>query len=94
MRRDEGPLIAVLLVALAAATIVALTIAVVKERRMQRHRQPGVSYWDVTLRRDGAWRRKDLFTDEGLVYQGQAAKWGMIGTAALVVTLIVWYLIN
>ena len=81
-----------LLVGLAAATIAALARAVVNERRMQRHRQPGVSYWDVTLRRDGAWRRKDLFTDEGLAYQSQAAKWGMIGTVLLIMTVGAWYL--
>ena len=66
----------------------ALIIAIVNERRMQRQRQPGVSYWDVTLRRDGAWRKTELFTDAGLVYQRRAAKWGMIGVACIVAGLI------
>ena len=74
---------------LSLAGVIALAIAVVNERRMQRHRQPGVSYWDVTLRRDGAWQRTDLFTDAGLVFQRRAAKWGMIGTATIIATLIV-----
>jgi hypothetical protein len=79
---------------LSAAGVVALAIAVVNERRMQRHRQPGVSYWDVTLRRDGAWRRADLFTDTGLALQRRAAKWGIIGTVLLAEALIVLALIG
>jgi len=79
------------LVALPAmiVAIVAFTVAIVHERRMQRHRQPGVGYAAVTFRRDGGWRRKDLFTDDGLALQARAAKWGMIGAVALVVALIV-----
>jgi hypothetical protein len=68
---------------------VALVIAIVNERRMQHHRQPGVSYWDVTFRRDGAWRRADLFTDAGLVFQRRAAKWGIIGSACLIGALTI-----
>lgn len=76
--------------ALVTAGVVALTIAVVNERRMQQHRQPDVSYWKVTLRRDGAWRRTDLFTDDGLAFQGRAAKWGMIGVGCFVLAMILW----
>lgn len=67
---------------------VAFTIAIVNERRMQRHRHPGVSYAAVTFRRDGAWRRADLFTETGLVFQRRAAKWGMIGAASWGVALL------
>src|SRR6185295_142543 len=67
--------------------IVALGIAIVYERRMQGHRQPGVSYRDVTFRRDGAWRRADPFTETGLSLQRRAATWGMIGAACLVVAV-------
>jgi len=74
--------------------VVAMIVAIVNERRMQRHRQPGVGYWDVTLRRDGAWKRGDLFTETGLAFQRRAAKWGMIGAACLVAALIVLVLIR
>jgi len=81
-------------IVLSGAGVVALIVAIVNERRMQRHRQPGVSYWDVTWRRDGGWRRTDLFTDAGLVFQARAAKWGMIGTALLAGALIALALIR
>jgi hypothetical protein len=70
--------------------IVSLTTAIVNERRMQRHRQPGVSYADVTLRRDGGWKRAELFTDEGLRFQRRAAKWGFYGMVFIVLTAILW----
>lgn len=63
----------VVLRALAAIGIASLVWAVVNERRMQKHRQPGVSYGAVTMRRDGGWRRSDLFTPEGLTYQRRAS---------------------
>lgn len=53
--------------------------AVYNERRMQRHRQPGVTYAQVTLRRDGGWRRTELFTPQGLEFQRRAARYGAIG---------------
>jgi hypothetical protein len=60
------------------------------ERRMHRHRQPGVSYWAATLRRDGGWRRTDLFDPEGLRYQRRAARSGVAGAACWVAALAVW----
>lgn len=68
---------------LAAAGLVAAGLAVVSERRMQRHRQPGVTYATATLRRDGGWRRADLFTPEGLRHQAQAARLGFL-------TVVLW----
>jgi hypothetical protein len=83
------PTTALLLAVLCALmAVVALAIAIVNERRMQRHRQPGISYAAVTFRRDGAWRRADLFTDTGLAFQRRAAKWGMIGAGLLLLALI------
>lgn len=79
--------------ALGAIGILCLGWAVVNERRMQRHRQPGVTYAQVTLRKDGGWRRRDLFTDEGLVYQRRASSWGVLGAALLVAALILVWLI-
>ena len=68
--------------------VVSLGWAVVNERRMQRHRQPGVSYGQVTWRRDGGWRRSDLFSETGLAYQKQASRFGVIGAALLVLALL------
>jgi hypothetical protein len=73
---------------------VALIIAVANERRMQRHRQPGVTYAQVTLRRDGAWKRRDLFTDEGLAYQRRASAFGVTGAALLVAALVCWVVLG
>ncbi len=75
---------------LLAAGLVSITIAVVLERRMQRHRQPGVTYRDATLRKDGGWRRADLFTPEGLALQRRAARFGWLGAALLILALVVW----
>ena len=61
--------------------------AVVAERRMQRHRRPGVGYWAATLRRDGGWQQADLFTDEGLVAQRRAARAGVTAAALWVLAL-------
>ena len=78
---------------LIAIGLVSLAWAVVNERRMQKHRRSGVSYREATLRRDGGWKRSDLFTDAGLAYQGQAAKWGFLGTVSLLVAfLLAWLL--
>lgn len=64
--------------------------AVVCERRMHRHRQPGISYWAATLRRDGGWRRPDLFDAEGLRWQRLAARSGVTGAALWMAALVVW----
>ena len=79
---------------LAAAGIVCLAAAVVHERRMHRHRQPGVTYADATLRRDGGWRRRDLFTGEGLRQQRRASSFGLAGTLLLVLALAAWVAIG
>lgn len=98
MREDDEGSVSVELVAVSPASIIvmlltvagviALAIAIVNERRMQDHRQPGVSYRDVTFRLDGGWKKTDLFTDAGLRFQQRAAKWGMIGAACLVAALV------
>ena len=78
---------------LAALGIIALGIAVACERAMQRHRQPGVTYSQVTLRRDGGWRRGDLFTETGLRYQRQASSFGVAGAVLLLVSLLAYVLL-
>lgn len=75
---------------LALGGVLAAALAVRSERRMQRHRQPGVSYAAVTLRRDGGWRRADLFTVEGLRHQTRAARFGFIAVLCWVLALLVW----
>lgn len=81
------PLVSALL---AGIGVVLLGAAVVAERRMQRHRQPGVTYAQVTLRRDGGWRRAELFTPAGLRLQRRASLCGVAGTALLVASLLAW----
>ena len=80
----------VVVAALAVAGLASVVTAVVFERRMQRHRQPGVSYRDVTLRKDGGWRRADLFTPEGLALQRRAARYGWLGAGLWLLALAVW----
>jgi hypothetical protein len=75
---------------LAAMGVVLLGAAVVAERRMQRHRQPGVTYAQVTLRRDGGWRRAELFTPTGLRHQRRASLCGVAGAVLLVASLLAW----
>ena len=75
---------------LAVAGVVAAIVAVVHERRMQRHRQPGVDYRTVTLRRDGGWRRTDLFTPEVLRHQAHASRWGLGAALLWVAALGAW----
>ena len=82
-----------LILLLLGPAIVGSVLAVVNERRMQRHRQPGVGYWQVTLRRDGGWRGGDLFTETGLAYQRRAAKWGLIGTGCLASAVVLWVIL-
>ena len=79
---------------LALAGLALLGAAVVAERRMQRHRQPGVSYARVTLRRDGGWRRSDLFSPVGLRHQRRASLCGVTGTAFLVASLLAWMVLG
>lgn len=54
---------------------------------MQRHRQPGITYAAVTWRRDGGWRRADLFTPEGLRHQARASRFGVAAAALWVLAL-------
>jgi hypothetical protein len=72
------------------AGAVALAVGIWNERMMQRNRQPGVSYSEVTFRRDGAWRRSDLFTEQGLMHQRRASAWGFSGLILLIVALVLW----
>jgi len=63
-------------------------IAVLNERRMHRHRQPGVTYAQATFRRDGGWRRTDLFTPTGLEYQRRASRYSAFGALLWILALI------
>jgi hypothetical protein len=74
--------------ALAFAGVACAVLAVRHERRMHRHRRPGVTYAAATLRRDGGWRRTDLFTDEGLRHQARAARFGMAAATAWALALV------
>lgn len=76
--------------ALAAAGTACVALAVVSERRMQRHRRPGVSYRAATLRRDGGWRNAELFTPEGLTHQRRASALGVVGAALWLLGLGAW----
>jgi hypothetical protein len=60
---------------------------------MQQHRQPGVTYAAATFRRDGGWRRSELFTARGLEYQAQAARFGVMATVLWGVALLSWVLL-
>lgn len=75
---------------LAAAGVASAALAIRCERRMQRHRQPGLGYAAVTLRRDGGWRRADLFTPEGLRYQRQASRFGVSAAGLWLLALAAW----
>lgn len=79
---------------LAALGCVLEAYAVVCERRMQRHRRAGVSYWAATLRRDGGWQRADLFAPQGLIEQRRAARAGMVGVAFWALALVAWLVAN
>jgi hypothetical protein len=76
--------------ALAVVGTILMGVAVFYERRMHRHRQPGVTYGQATYRRDGGWRRADLFTAEGLAYQRLASRYGVMGAAFWVLALVSW----
>ena len=77
-------------IGLAIAGTISMGVAIYNERRMHRHRQPGVTYAQATYRRDGGWRRTDLFTPEGLAYQRQASRYGVVAAALWVLALIAW----
>jgi hypothetical protein len=77
-------------IVLGVAGTISMAVAVVHERRMHRHRQPGVSYAQATYRRDGGWRRADLFTPEGLAHQHRASRYGVTGAALWVLALVAW----
>jgi len=64
-----------------------MLVAVYHERRMHRHRRPGVSYAAATFRRDGGWRRADLFTEQGLAHQRRASSFGVLGAAFWLLSL-------
>jgi hypothetical protein len=71
-----------------------LAAAVVHERRMHVHRQPGVSYGQATFRRDGGWRRGDLFTETGLHHQQRASLYGITGVALLIASMLAWVVLG
>lgn len=75
---------------LALLGVAFLGAAVVQERRMHGHRRPGVSYRQATFRRDGGWRRGDLFTEVGLQHQQRASLYGITGAALLIASLLAW----
>lgn len=79
---------------LVVAGTVCASLAVRHERRMQRHRQPGVTYAAVTFRRDGGWRRADLFTPQGLAYQARASRFGLAAAALWGLALLAWALLG
>ncbi|HET7459068.1 MAG TPA: hypothetical protein VFJ74_15575 [Gemmatimonadaceae bacterium] len=61
---------------------------------MHRHRQPGVTYAEATLRRDGGWRRRDLFTPVGLRLQRKASLWGVTGGVLLLASIAAWMILG
>jgi hypothetical protein len=75
---------------LALIGVAYLGAAVMHERRMQAHRQPGVTYAQATLRWDGGWRRGDLFTEAGLRHQRRASLCGITGAALLAASVLAW----
>jgi hypothetical protein len=72
--------------------LVAAGAAIWHERLMQRHRLPGVSYRAVTFRRDGGWRRADLFAPDGLRHQSRAARYGLLAVVNWVAGLVMLFL--
>lgn len=77
---------------LGVAGTLLMGIAIYNERRMQRHRQPGVTYAQVTLRKDGGWRRRELFTDRGLKYQRRASGFGIPAALLWAFAVAAWAL--
>lgn len=79
---------------LAFLSIASFVIAVVHERQMHRHRQPGVSYAAATLRRDGGWRQRALFTAQGLRHQRRASFFGVLGSALGLAAIVAWVVLS
>ncbi|MDB4906687.1 MAG: hypothetical protein JWO05_1471 [Gemmatimonadetes bacterium] len=77
----------------AALGSLAIAYALVCERRMHRFRQPGVSYWQATMRLDGGWRRAELFTDEGLLHQRGASAWAVVGVTCWALAMVLWLVV-
>lgn len=75
---------------LAIAGTLLMVVAIYNERRMQRHRQPGITYAQVTLRKDGGWRRTDLFTEQGLRYQRRASGFGVPAALLWALAVLAW----
>ena len=71
-----------------------MAVAIYNERMMQRHRRPGVTYAQVTFRRDGAWRNSALFTEEGLRYQRRASGFGVPAALLWVSALVAYALVR
>jgi hypothetical protein len=80
-----GPLLPI---GLALAGTASMGIAVFNERRMHRHRQPGVTYVEATFRKDGGWRRTELFTPAGLQHQRMASRYGFLGALLWILALL------
>ena len=78
--------------ALAIAGTLLMGVAIYNERRMQRHRQPGVTYAQVTFRKDGGWRRSELFTPEGLKHQRRASGFGVPAALLWALAVLAWSL--
>ena len=79
---------------LALVAVAFFAAAVVHERRMHGHRRPGVSYRRATFRRDGGWRRGDLFTEDGLRHQQRASLYGITGAALLIASILAWMVLG
>ena len=77
-------------ITLGVAGVVSMAVAVFNERRMHRHRQPGVTYAKATFRRDGGWRNADLFNPAGLAYKKRASRFGLLGALLWVVAVVAW----
>ena len=87
------PLVELVPALLAVAGCAAEGHAILCERRMQRHRLPGVSYWEATLRWDGGWRRSDLFSPTGLDLQKRAARSAFAGLILWSLAAVSWLLL-
>jgi len=75
---------------LLALGTMSVLVAIVFERLMHRNRQPGVTYAQATLRKDGGWRRAELFTDAGLRHQRRASTFGVLGALLWLLGIVAW----
>ncbi len=67
--------------------------AILSERRMHEHRQPGVTYGQATFRVievDGRWQNGTLFTPEGLRHQKRASFSAVTGFLLWGVAATLW----